>query len=56
MKKIAENALLIYVIVIGIMILKNFFSLPDAINSIISFLSLVTVVTVYWIQRKTLRR
>ncbi|WP_404330392.1 hypothetical protein [Mesobacillus maritimus] len=56
MKKIANNALQIYLVVIFIMLMKSFLPLGETIQTLISFLSVLVVLGVFIIEKKVHRK
>jgi len=56
MKKIADNALYIYLVVIFIMLMKSFLPLGETIQTAISFLSVLVVLSVLIIEKKVHRK
>ncbi|MGM0901323.1 MAG: hypothetical protein ACQEXB_09535 [Bacillota bacterium] len=56
MKKIAKNALQIYLVVIFIMLMKSFLPLGETIQTLISFLSVLVVLGVFIIEKKVHRK
>jgi hypothetical protein len=56
MKKIADNALQIYLVVIFIMLMKNFLPLAETIQTAISFLSVLVVLGVFIVEKKVHRK
>jgi hypothetical protein len=55
MKKIANNALQIYLVVIFIMLMKSFLPLGETIQTIISFLSVLVVLGVFIVEKRKKR-
>jgi hypothetical protein len=56
MKKIAQNALQIYLVVIFIMLMKSFLPLGETIQTAISFLSVLVVLGVFIVEKKVHRK
>jgi hypothetical protein len=56
MKKIADNALHIYLVVIFTMLMKNFLPLAETIQTAISFLSVLVVLGVFIVEKKVHRK
>jgi drug/metabolite transporter (DMT)-like permease len=52
MKKIADRALYIYLVVIFFMLMKSFLPLGETIQTTISFLSVVVVLGVFIVEKK----
>jgi hypothetical protein len=55
MKKIADHALQIYLVVIFIMLMKSFLPLGESIQTTISFLAVVVVLIVFVVEKKVHR-
>jgi hypothetical protein len=55
MKKIANHALQIYLVVIFIMLMKSFLPLGETIQTIISFLAVVVVLSVFIVEKRVHR-
>ncbi|MBY0097345.1 hypothetical protein [Mesobacillus maritimus] len=56
MKKIADRALYIYLVVVFTMLMKSFLPLGETIQTFLSFLAVVVVLFVFIVEKKVHRK